>query len=304
MGLLFLVPAFVSSVSDGLCPWEKEKLAWSCRRLRFNSWVRKISWRSDRLPTPELMGFPAGSAGKESSCNAEDLGLISGLGRSPGGGRGNPAQYSCLETPQGQRSLGAYSPRVAKSRARLSNSAQQHSPRSSYWVCSFGDCVTFIWRHRHFSQCKEKIGKVILQNIACVFLLTCSLVRARSLAGPCTASSRLLLPPCPQSRAVLGSTDQLSVGAASAVGNCLWWSQQTSLSICFVHCSKHRYYLYHFMYMNDTLRHYYYSCFTDEKIRSTGRYFIRYVKISRDASLRSQDEIRVKVKCISLLSAL
>ena len=115
MGLLFLVPAFVSSVSDGLCPLEKEELVWSCRRLWFDSWVRKISWRSDRLPTPELIGFPAGSAGKESACNAGDLGLISGLGRSPGGGRGNPAQHSCLETPHGQRSLGACSPRVAKS---------------------------------------------------------------------------------------------------------------------------------------------------------------------------------------------
>ena len=43
------------------------------------------------------MGFPAGSVGKESACNAEDLGLILGLGRSPGEGNGNPLQYSCLE---------------------------------------------------------------------------------------------------------------------------------------------------------------------------------------------------------------
>ena len=43
------------------------------------------------------MGFPGGSDGKESACNAGDLGLITGLGRSPGGGHGNPLQYSCLE---------------------------------------------------------------------------------------------------------------------------------------------------------------------------------------------------------------
>ena len=43
------------------------------------------------------MGFPGGSVGKESACNAEDLGLIPGLGRSPGEGNGNPLQYSCLE---------------------------------------------------------------------------------------------------------------------------------------------------------------------------------------------------------------
>jgi len=41
--------------------------------------------------------FPGGSDGKESSCNAGDLGLIPGLGRSTGEGHGNPLQYSCLE---------------------------------------------------------------------------------------------------------------------------------------------------------------------------------------------------------------
>ena len=46
-------------------------------------------------------GFPGGSAGKESACNAGDLGLISGLGRCPGEGNGNPLQYSGLENPMG-----------------------------------------------------------------------------------------------------------------------------------------------------------------------------------------------------------
>ena len=44
-------------------------------------------------------GFPGSSAGKESACSAGDPGLIPGLGRSPGGGNGNPLQYSCLENP-------------------------------------------------------------------------------------------------------------------------------------------------------------------------------------------------------------
>ena len=44
-----------------------------------------------------LLGFPCGSAGKESACNVEDLGLIPGLGRSPGEGNGYPLQYSGLE---------------------------------------------------------------------------------------------------------------------------------------------------------------------------------------------------------------
>ena len=43
------------------------------------------------------MGFPGGSDGKESVCNAGDLGSIPGLGRSPGEGNGNPLQYSCQE---------------------------------------------------------------------------------------------------------------------------------------------------------------------------------------------------------------
>ena len=42
---------------------------------------------------------PDGSDGKESACNVGDLGLIHGLGRSPGEGNGNPLQYSCLENP-------------------------------------------------------------------------------------------------------------------------------------------------------------------------------------------------------------
>ena len=55
------------------------------------------------------VGFPGGSDGKGSACNAGDLGSVPGLGRFPGGGRGNPLQYSCLENPYGPRILG-YSP--------------------------------------------------------------------------------------------------------------------------------------------------------------------------------------------------
>ena len=47
--------------------------------------------------TVEQAGFPGGSAGKTSVCNAGDPGLIPGLGRSPGEGNGSPLQYSCLE---------------------------------------------------------------------------------------------------------------------------------------------------------------------------------------------------------------
>ena len=69
-----------------------------------------------------VVGLPGGSVGKESTCNAGDagdMGSIPGLGRSPGGGHGNPLQYSCLENPMDR---GAWCPRVhrvPKSRTQL-----------------------------------------------------------------------------------------------------------------------------------------------------------------------------------------
>ena len=49
-----------------------------------------MRWSRDRLPSPVFLDFPCGLAGKESACNAGDLGLIPGLGRSPGEGKGYP----------------------------------------------------------------------------------------------------------------------------------------------------------------------------------------------------------------------
>ena len=51
-------------------------------------------------------GFPGGSDGKESTCNVGDLGLIPGLGRSPGEGKSYPLQYSGLENSMGSIVLG------------------------------------------------------------------------------------------------------------------------------------------------------------------------------------------------------
>ena len=63
-----------------------------------------------------MFGFPDSSVGKESACNAEDLGSIPGLGRSPGEGRGYLLQYSGLENSMDYIIHG-----VAKSRTRLSD---------------------------------------------------------------------------------------------------------------------------------------------------------------------------------------
>ena len=62
------------------------------------------------------MGFPGGSAGKKSTCNVGDLGLIPGLGRCPGEGKGYPFQYSGLENPMDCIVLG-----VTKSQTHLSS---------------------------------------------------------------------------------------------------------------------------------------------------------------------------------------
>ena len=75
--------------------WQRIHL--QCRRPQFNSWVGKIPWRRDRLPTSVFLGFPCGSAGKESACNVGDLVLIPELERSSRKGKGYPYQYYGLE---------------------------------------------------------------------------------------------------------------------------------------------------------------------------------------------------------------
>jgi len=68
-------------------------------------------WGRKESDTPEWfsLGFPHSFVSKESACNAGDLGLIPGLGRSPGEGNGNPLQDSCLENPMDR---GAWQARV------------------------------------------------------------------------------------------------------------------------------------------------------------------------------------------------
>ena len=61
-------------------------------------------------------GFPGGLGGKESVCNVGDLGSAPGLGRSPGGGYGDPLQYSCLENPMDRGAWRGTAHGVVKSR--------------------------------------------------------------------------------------------------------------------------------------------------------------------------------------------
>ena len=67
------------------------------QEVPLDSWGGKIRWRRDRLPTPIFLGFPNGSAGKESAYNVGDLCSITGLGRCPGEGKGYLLQARILE---------------------------------------------------------------------------------------------------------------------------------------------------------------------------------------------------------------
>ena len=92
-------------LSINICvPW------WNHHRVLFSSY---------HIPKE---GFPGGASGKEPTCQSEDVrgvGPIPESGRSPGGGHGNPLQYSCLERPRNRGAWWATVHRVAKSRTRL-----------------------------------------------------------------------------------------------------------------------------------------------------------------------------------------
>ena len=112
---------------------------------------RKVPWRRDRQPTPVFLDFPCGSTGRESTCNAGDLGSIPGLGRSPGEGKGYPLQYSGLEN---------YSPWDSKEsdtteRLSLSVSLLRSVDRvSSAWKSTDNSEIQIIHRLQLWSQWK------------------------------------------------------------------------------------------------------------------------------------------------------
>ena len=72
-----------------------------------------------------MEGFPGGSDGKESACNAGDPGSVPGLERSPGEGHGNPLQYLCLENPMDRGAWRATVHGVAKHGTQLSDSLKK-----------------------------------------------------------------------------------------------------------------------------------------------------------------------------------
>ena len=128
------------------------------------------------------MGFPCGSAGRESACNAGDLGSVPGLGRFPGEGKGYPPQYSGLENSMTVLSMGL------KSQTRLSDfhftwqcnrnevtvqggvvglfhvtsqglGVVHHMTPLSPWVLSFSLWLKLSPRHIHVSAHRERKGR-------------------------------------------------------------------------------------------------------------------------------------------------
>ena len=95
-------------------------------------------------------GFPGGSAGEAPACNVGDLGSIPGLGRSPGGGNGNPLKYSCLKNFHGLRSLVGYSLWGRKESDRLSDFT---------WVNINSTSITLIY---HFFDSMTQISVLLL----------------------------------------------------------------------------------------------------------------------------------------------
>ena len=90
-------------------------------------------------------GFPCGSAGEESTCNARDLSLIPGLGRSPGEGKGYPLQYSGLKN-----SMDCIIHGVAKNWTRLSDFHFTSCPSRQWCHPTFSSSVTAL-----FSSCLQ-----------------------------------------------------------------------------------------------------------------------------------------------------
>ena len=95
------------------------------------------------------MGFLGGSDSKESACNAGDLWSIPGLGRFPGGGHGNPLQYSCLENPTDRGACWATVHGVAESDMKTKHSTTHNMDKS--WKQAERNLIQkhIIWPHSY-----------------------------------------------------------------------------------------------------------------------------------------------------------
>ena len=105
------------------------------------------------------MGFPGGSVSKESARSAEDAGSIPELGGSPGGGHGNPLQYSCLENPHGQRSLLGYSHKESDTTEQLKHKVkwspgERQKEKLSYMLLMGSPGVSVVKKKKKKYSCQ------------------------------------------------------------------------------------------------------------------------------------------------------
>ena len=105
------------------------------RNLYYRHFIYWTEWTETKIIYKNLLmtnkGFPYSSAGKESACNAGDLGLIPRWGRSSGEGNGNPLQYSCLENPMDRGACWATVHGVARIKHDLVTKAPLRPTRES-----------------------------------------------------------------------------------------------------------------------------------------------------------------------------
>ena len=95
------------SVRTGEC-WEQREGGERCKMSHLGCWVKNEEEGIWGIGSPIEKASPVAWVAKNPSANAgdiRDMGSKPGLGRFPGGGHGNPLQYSCLKNPHGQRSL-------------------------------------------------------------------------------------------------------------------------------------------------------------------------------------------------------
>ena len=153
------------------------------------------------------MGFPGGSDGKESTCNAEDPGSVLELGRSPGGGHGSPLQCSCLENPTDR---GAW---LDHGVAELDTTDQL----STLWLCFT------------LSLIRDLSSKLCIQRYECP--LTSAQLSPAAAAGASSAPFRPVLFSFPKASSVARRSSRNSVSPLQIFGD---------FPFPFFHCGQRR----------------------------------------------------------------
>ena len=138
---------------------------WEWEEIFLESYVKTIHG----VPSIQLglkYEFPGGSDDKASAYNARDLGLIPGLGRSPGEGNGNPLQYSCLENPMNR---GAWQATVHGGHKELDTTEQLHSLKVLsilIWgmLGEFSQIISLLYSKVGDHFC-DKLNSVVVKNL-------------------------------------------------------------------------------------------------------------------------------------------